>query len=123
MAYSYTWPSTLPQSPQKGFTENVGAAIISTSMDTGIAKRRYRGSNANTMQLTFIMTDSQVTTLESFALGPNYIRGTARFGFKHPRTQAMVETRFIPQNAGNLYNLTYLAPGYWTVSMQLEILP
>jgi hypothetical protein len=123
MAYSYVWPSSLPQVPQKGFSETGNANILSTSMDAGPAKRRYRGRQAQTMQLTFIMTNTQVSTLETFVLGPSAIKGVARFGFKHPRTGVMVETRLVPQSGGTLYNLTYLAPGYWTVSLQLEILP
>ena len=35
MAYTYTWPNTLPQSPQKGFTESIGALVIRTPMDAG----------------------------------------------------------------------------------------
>lgn len=123
MAYTYSWPNSLPQIPQKGFTETGSANVISTSMDQGPAKRRYRGKKPQTMQLNFIMTDAEVVTLESFVLGPNYIRGTSRFGFTHPRTHQVVEVRLIPQNEGSLYNLIYLAPGYWTVGLQMEILP
>jgi hypothetical protein len=92
-------------------------------MDAGPAKRRYRGKHAQTMQLTFVMTDTEVSTLETFVLGPNAIKGVARFGFKHPRTGLMKEVRMVPQGEGTLYTLNYLAPGYWTVSLQLEILP
>lgn len=123
MAYNYVWPTALPQVPQKGFTETGGASVVSTAMDQGIPKRRYRGKKPQTMQLSFIMTDSQVQTLETFVLGPNYIRGVSRFGFTHPRKQEVVEVRIIPQSDGGFYNLTYLAPGYWTVSLQMEILP
>ncbi len=123
MAYNYVWPATLPQVPQKGFTETGSANMISTPMDQGIAKRRYRGKKPQVMQLSFIMTDAEVQLLETFVLGPNYIRGVSRFGFPHPRKQEVVEVRIVPQNEGVFYNLTYLAPGYWTVSLQMEILP
>lgn len=123
MAYSYVWPSSLPQVPQKGFSETGGANIVSTSMDSGPAKRRYRGKRAQIMQLSFVMTDAQVSTLETFVLGPNAIRGVSRFGFTHPRTHTIVEVRLVAQGEGALYNLVYLAPGYWTVSLQMEILP
>lgn len=121
MAYYYTWPATLPQVPQKGYTESGGVNMLRTPMDSGPAKQRYRGKKASTMQVSFIMTDAQVETLETFAI--ETIRGTARFGFTHPRTQDTVEVRILTQQEGVLYNLTYLAPGYWTVTMQLEILP
>ena len=123
MAYSYVWPTALSQVPQKGFTETGGANVISTPMDKGPAKRRYLGKRPQVMGLSFIMTDAEVEALEAFVLGPNYIRGVARFGFTHPRTQQVVEVRLIPQSEGIMYNLTYLAPGYWTVSLQMEILP
>lgn len=123
MAYSYLWPPSLPQVPQKGFTETGSANIIRTPMDAGPAKQRYRGKRAQNMSLSFVMTDSDVVQLETFVLGPNYIRGTSRFGFPHPRTQQVVEVRIVPQSEGALYTATYLAPGYWTVNLQLEILP
>ena len=59
MAYTYVWEPTLPQVPQKGFSESIGALILRTPMDAGPAKQRYRGRRSNTMQLTFIMTTQQ----------------------------------------------------------------
>ena len=121
MAYTYVWEPTLPQSPQKGFTESIGALILRTPMDAGPAKQRYRGHRSNTMQVTFIMTTTQVATLDTWIL--NTLRGTARFGFPHPRTGSIVETRIVPQGDGALFSTAYIAPGYWNVSLQLEILP
>lgn len=121
MAYSYIWPPSLPQSPQKGYSESSGVLLLRTPMDAGPAKQRYRGKKPSTMQVSFIMTDSQVETLESFATLT--LKGTARFGFTHPRTQEIVEVRILTQQDGVLYTATYLAPGYWSISMQLEILP
>lgn len=121
MAYTYSWPSTLPQVPQKGFTESVGVNIIRTPTDAGPAKMRRRGKRPNTLNLSFIMTTSQTTILESFV--GNTIKGTARFGFTHPRTAQIVETRIVPTQDGQLYTYTYLAPGYWTVALTFEILP
>lgn len=121
MAYYYSWPETLPQSPQKGYTESTGVLILRTPMDSGPAKQRYRGKKPSNMQVSFIMTGSQVETLETFTT--ETIKGTARFGFPHPRTGFIVEARILTQQDGVLYNTTYLAPDYWSVSMQLEILP
>ena len=121
MAYTYTWPATLPQSPQKGFTESIGALILRTPMDAGPAKQRYRGRRSNDMQVSFVMTTAQVSTLSTWIT--NTLLGVARFGFPHPRTQTIVETRIVPTNDGALFNSTYLAPGYWTISLKLEILP
>ena len=121
MAYAYIWPVSLPQSPQKGFVETGGVLILRTPMDSGPAKQRRRGQRAQGLQVTFIMTTAQTQTLETFV--QDTLQGTARFGFTHPRLDTVVETRIVPQTDGQLYSFTYLAPGYWTVSLQLEILP
>jgi hypothetical protein len=121
MAYTYTWPATLPQSPQKGFRESIGALILRTPMDSGPAKQRYRGKRSNEMQVSFVMTTAQVSTLSTWIT--DTIKGTARFGFTHPRTQTIVETRIVPTGDGELFNSAYLAPGYWNISLKFEILP
>jgi hypothetical protein len=121
MAYSYVWPTSLPQSPQKGYSETGGVLVLRSPMDSGPAKQRRRGARPQTMQLSFIMTSAQVAVLENFV--EDTLRGTARYGFRHPRTQAMVEVRIVPQSDGVMYTNTYLAPDYWTVSLQLEVLP
>jgi hypothetical protein len=124
MSYTYIWPPSLPQTPQKGYSETGGANILSTAMDSGPAKRRYRGKKPQLLSVSFLMTTTEVATLETFALGPNSIRGVARFGFPHPRTGNTVEVRILPEgNDGNLYTVNYTAPGYYTVSMRLEVLP
>lgn len=121
MAYTFSWPASLPQSPQRGFSETTGTNIIRTPTDSGPAKLRYRGLKPSKMNLTFMMTDAQVQTLESWVTGT--IKGVARFGFTHPRKGTTVECRLVPQGEGDLYTVTYLAPGYWTVAIQMEILP
>jgi hypothetical protein len=122
------WPTALPQSPQKGFTETVGASIIRSQTDKGPAKQRYRGKSPNTMSLEFIMTTNQVTTLESFVNNspseiPAGIKTVGRFNFTHPRTSSSVEVRIVPQGDGQLFSYQYLAPGYWNVSVTFEIMP
>lgn len=122
------WPTALPQSPQKGFTETVGASIIRSQTDKGPAKQRYRGKSPNTMSLEFIMTTSQVTTLETFvnnspSQNPAGIKTVGRFNFTHPRTNSSVEVRIVPQGDGQLFSYQYLAPGYWNVSVTFEIMP
>jgi hypothetical protein len=116
-----SWPAGLPQTPQKGFSEAGGALILRTQTDSGPAKERRRGRSPNTMQVSFVWTDEQTATFENFV--ENTLRGTKRFTFAHPRTKQSVEVRIMPQGSGTLYNIAYLAPGYTTVSLQLEILP
>lgn len=121
MAYSYVWPATLPQVVQKGYTETGGVLVLRTSMDAGPAKQRRRGARSKTMQVSFLMTSTQVDALQDFV--ENVLRGTARFGFNHPRTGLVAEVRIVPQQEGTLYNIQYIGPEYFTVSMSLEILP
>lgn len=116
-----TWPATLPQSPQKDFTENVGINIIRSSMDSGPAKQRLRSRRPTTMTLSFIMTTAQTQTLESFI--NTDLLGVKRFNFTHPRLGTTVECRLVPQGEGQFFSLQYRAPGYWQTNLQFEILP
>lgn len=123
MSYAYTWPGTLPQRVEKGYTESRGVLIIKTSMDAGPAKMRRRGQKPDMLNVSFLMTTTQITDLETFV--NDVLKGVARFGFPHPRLTptTYVETRLVPQDSGTLYSVDYVAPGYYKVAMQLEILP
>ena len=121
MAVSYTWPSSLPQSPQDSFSETGGVLMLSTSMDAGPAKIRKRGSKGSVMSLTFHMTKAQVNTFESFV--KDTLKGTARFGFTHPRTGNTLEVRLVPSGNGELYSIGYITYEFWSVSMTMEVLP
>ena len=121
MAYAYIWPPSLPQSPQKGFTETGGVLILRTPMDAGPAKQRRRGEKPQVLQVSYVMTTEQTQVLEEFV--KTTLQGTARFGLNHPRLNTTVEVRIVPQSSGELYTFSYIAPGYWNVGLQLEILP
>lgn len=121
MAYSYTWPPSLPQKPLKGFTEMVNATVLRTPMDSGVAKTRYRSKKPNKLSVSFVMTTQQVTTLDTFIR--DTIKYTSRFGFTHPRTNQIVEVRILSEQEGQVYQCVYLAPDYWTITMQFEVLP
>lgn len=121
MAASYSWlTQALPQKPQKGYSEAKGMLIMRTQTDAGPAKMRKRGLSPDVLSLSFIMTDTQLNTLNTFI---TTISGTARFYFPHPRTNATVEARFIPQNDGQLYTIQHVTQEYSTVQFQLEVLP
>ena len=68
MAYTYTWPNTLPQSPQKGFTESIGALVIRTPMDAGPAKERYRGKRSNSMQVLKLLLKAECLPIQLYHL-------------------------------------------------------
>lgn len=121
MAYAYIWPTTIPQKPNTNYSESSGVLVIRTPMDAGPAKMRRRGKRTETLQVSFDMSTEQVDTLDAFI--KNTLRGTARFGFPHPRLETVVEARIVPQSDGALYSIDYILPDYWRVAMQLEILP
>ena len=123
------WPTTLPQVPQKGFTESVGINVIRSATDAGPAKQRRRASRPNELNVNFLMTTAQTQTLESFiknlptASPIPGIAGTNRFTFTHPRLYTTVEVRIIPGSGGEFFNLQYMAPGYWSTSLKFEVMP
>jgi hypothetical protein len=121
MAYSYIWPVGLPQKPQENYNETGGVIVLRTPMDRGPAKQRRIGKRIQTMQVSFHMTPAQVELLRVFV--EDTLRGTARFGFPHPRTNAIVEARIPPQSGGMLYSVNYVMYTVYSVSMDLEILP
>lgn len=118
---TYSWPGSLPQNPQENFSETAGVRMLSTSMDAGPAKLRRRGSKGSVMSLSFDMTTAQLSTFETFV--QDTLKGTARFGFTHPRKATVVEVRLVPQGDGELYTVNYVMHGHWSVSMQMEVLP
>jgi len=121
MAYSIVWPPTLPQVPQKGYTETGGVLVVRTPTDSGPAKMRKRGNRPQTLNVQFLMTTAQVSLLETFV--KTTIQGTVRFGFPHPRLGVVSEVRIVPQGEGEYYTLSYVAPGYYSVNLALEVLP
>jgi len=116
-----SWPSTLPQSPQKGFTESIGINVIRSQTDAGPAKQRRRASRPTELNLSFIMTTAQTQTLETFV--KTTTAGVRRFTFTHPRLYTPVEVRIIPGSGGEYFNLQYLAPGFWNTSLKFEVMP
>jgi hypothetical protein len=121
MAAAYTWPDTLPQIPQRGFSETGGINIIRSQTDTGPAKMRRRAASAATLTCDFLMKTTQVSTFEDFVT--TSLGGVLRFYFTHPRTKQVVEVRIVPAGSGDLYTISYQAPEYWMVKLTLEVLP
>lgn len=121
MAVSYVWPVSLPQKPRQDYGEDFGVLVLRSPMDKGPAKQRRVGARPDVMRVSFYLTTAQVVTLRTFIA--DTLKGTARFGFPHPRTDVQVETRIVPQDGGKMFDLAYFAPDLWTVVLTLEILP
>jgi hypothetical protein len=122
MTASYTWPGSLPQTPLfSQMSDDFGFNILTTQMDSGIAKMRKRGKRGSKMTMTFQMTTSQVASLRTFV--ESTLNGISRFYFDHPRTGTTMEVRLFPGSNGELYNITQVAPQRWNVSMTMEEVP
>lgn len=121
MSTSYVWPPGLPQNPEKGFTESVGVSVLRTPMEAGPAKMRKRFKRPGILNVSYLLSTDQVALLETFVF--TTLQGVFRFNFTHPRTTQLVEVRIVPGQDGTYYAVNYVAPGYWKVALQLEILP
>jgi len=120
------WPPSLPQYPERNYSETLGVNVIRTPMDSGPAKVRYRSNRPQTLNVQYTLSKTQVDTLETFLL--TTIKGVLRFSYPHPRlssgtTYVMREVRVVPQQDGQLFTLQYVAPDYYKIGLQLEILP
>ena len=74
MAYTYIWPTSLPQIPLNSYSETIGVQIIRTQPDLGPAKQRRRAQRLDTLNLQFDMSTEQVETLRAFI--QDTLRGT-----------------------------------------------
>lgn len=120
MAYTYVWPTGLPQTPLSNYSETSGVMIMRTQSDLGPAKQRRRAQRPDTLSVQFDMSTAQVEILRAFV--QDTLRGTIRFGFTHPRTLEIVEVRIVAEGGGAMYTINYLLPDYWQVSLKLEVL-
>jgi hypothetical protein len=118
---AYTFPATLPEYVTTSYAENSGVITVVTPMDMGVAKMRRRGVRPSNFDVSFVMDNDQIQTLDNFI--KDTIKGTARFDFPHPRTRATIEVRIVPNSDGAYYNITYLGVDHYTISMKLEQLP
>ena len=120
MAYSVVWPVSLPQKPQRGFTETFKRQTLVTPMDSGLSKRRTRSLGHSVLNVTYLLTKDQVEILNTFI--HTTLQVTKRFGYLHPVLETMKEVRLLVES-DELYTISYAAHDYYTVSLSLEVLP
>jgi hypothetical protein len=114
-----TWPDTLPAYPLlDGFRETAPNTVIRTDMEQGPSKVRLRTTAAvRTMTLSYLMSKTQVTALETFYLAALQ-GGALPFDFTHPRSNGAVSCRFTRPPE-------YVASNgsFFKVALELEVLP
>jgi len=114
-----SWPGTLPQAPDfSTFQETSPNVALRTQMDVGPPKLRRRSTaGIRPFTMSFLMTQTQVATLETF-YQTTLTGGTAAFDWTHPRTGSAASFRFVtPPQYHAIGPITY------RVSCQMEILP
>lgn len=107
------WPSTLTIT-REGYSETPPDRVISTQMDSGVNKTRRRFSNSTReVNFTLFIDDDQLDVLDAFYLANDALT----FDFTDPRTNTTHKARFLspPQYS--------LRETYWSVSIELELLP
>lgn len=120
MATSFTWPVGLPATPLMDYSEEKNLNILYTPMDSGPPKMRRRSQTPDVLRVSYILTDTQVATLETFVF--TTISGTGRFNYNHPRTGVSEEVRIVPQ--GNaLFTITSVSKDLYSVALLLQVLP
>lgn len=115
----FDWPAELPQSPLlDGLTEELPDITIRTSFDSGVDQVRPRFSTGpRKFPIRMIMTSDQVQTFDNFYF--NTLVGAAAFTYKHFRTGASGDFRFI--GAPGPY--VPIDGAKYSVSFTLEMLP
>jgi hypothetical protein len=122
MAYSYSWPATLPQTVLRdGYSEAPGLLVETFPMDAGVSRTQFAGISPDLMPISMQFTTEQLGYLRTFVYDD--VRGTSRFGFPHPRTREMVEVRFVPNGDKKIYSVSPIGYRLWQVTFTLWVLP
>ena len=113
------WPITLPISPlSDGYSETEDNNIIRTKMGTGPAKIRRRATAVpSKIGVAYILDKTQIAILDDF-YSATLKSGSLSFNYTHPRTSVVENTRFLKPPEYSSQN-----GEYFSVSLQLEILP
>jgi hypothetical protein len=113
-----TFPATLPAPLISSYAEQRQNQVLRTEMDAGIPKVRRRFTAALTnLQVSWVLTDTQLSTLETFFV-TTLLGGATAFDWTHPRTGAAVSARFVEP-----YAIKALRPDLFEVSAKVEVLP
>lgn len=114
-----TWPATVPDDfLWEGYRETPPNNVIRTSMDVGPDKIRRRSTAAvSSISCKMVLTKTQLGYFDTF-YNTTLVNGSLTFDLTHPRTGSSKEMRF-----QNPPEYIYISGNYWSVLMQLEVLP
>ena len=113
-----SWPNDLPAPLVDDYNEERQNQVLRTEMDAGPPQTRRRfTASIDKFSVSWVMTESQVSTLETF-FEDTIGGGALSFDWTHPRKDTTVSARFTEP-----YTMDYLGAGYYKVSANLEVLP
>jgi hypothetical protein len=120
MSVNAIWPSLLPQNILvEGYVETPPQILVRTAMDVGPAKVRPRYTQGiRTIKGSVAMTRDQVEILRAF-VDTTLDGGTLAFEWTHPRTDAVVNLRFVEIPTAE----AVLPDGLWLTRLSLEVVP
>ena len=113
-----TWPATLPDVPDSGYSEKPPNTLIRTNMDAGPAKvRRRHTAGVRQFTMNMLLDKTQVADLDIFYVTTTN-GGADQFTWENPRTEAVANFRFVSEPV-----YTHESGLYWNAQLTLEQLP
>jgi len=119
------WPSSLPQKfNADGFQMGMGDGRLRSETDTGPGKMRQRFSAVmKPMSGQMMMDDDQLVAFRDF-LDDDLEGGTLAFTFPRQLTDSSSpSTDLLVTLADDMPSWTSAAPGWWSVSLTLNVMP
>lgn len=116
---SIVWPPGLPDDVLvEGYKEGLPKVTVRTQMDAGPPKVRRRQTAAvATLSFSLDLTREQVALLTEFH-GTTLRGGSLSFEWRHPRTRAVCQMRFIDPP-----DPRPLSGRHWVAACTVEVLP
>jgi len=113
------WPPTLPQLPlEESYQERPGEQTLRTEMTSGPSKTRRRfTADIRKFQMTFLMLNTDITTLDSF-YDATLNGGADAFDFVDVRTGNVISLKFVSPPIYTIVN----GP-HWVARCSFEKLP
>ena len=120
---SAVWPPGLPQSPQiGGYSAPFPNRLLTYSMDSGDDKTRRRGPKPVEITVRYLMTDAQVSVLETFC-AQTIGSGAIWFDWPHPKLGRAVRAKIVPTQSALYTSVPQGSGMYWLIGMTIKYWP